>query len=175
MNTTRSTGTLVTCLAALLLGACGPSYSGQGVKTPEERVAEQEQLEYESEQEKKARGDDDLATLDEQEDEDAPGEFDEKQSKMELKRATRSAKSCPGVVTDEKQRGEATVTITFSGDGAVKDASITPPFDGTRLGECILNAYKAVIVPPFKGDAHVMDWQLTIEDVKAEDTAPPKK
>jgi hypothetical protein len=158
---------LVGGIVALLLSACGGASSeGQGVMSPEERLAEQERLAYEAEQNKKRRGDSpDVALAD---DEDKTGEFDKKQSKMELQRATRSAKSCSGVVDEEKHRGEAKVTITFSSDGSVRDASITPPFDGTKLGECILNAYKAVIVPPFDGSDKIVDWDLTVEDPEPE-------
>lgn len=158
--------------AAFVLGlvGCGPSYGGQDVKTPDELIAEQEKIQAESDKSAKARGVDDT-TSDQATDAEKLKEFDKNQSTMELQRATRSAESCPGVVagqeTKAKPRGEVTITITFQEDGTVKSASIPSPFDGTPVGDCVLRAYKAVIVPPYTGGDHIVDWKATLKD------APP--
>jgi hypothetical protein len=155
-----------------LMVACGPTYGGQDVQTPDEWIAQEEQAAIEDEKKAKERGD--LGTYNGIEtDEEKSKEFDKKQADMELKRATRSAASCPGVVKDQetektKQRGTASVTITFQEDGTVADVSIGSPFDETPVGDCVLNAYKAVIVPPFVGGSQIVDWQVDLEDAEEE-------
>ncbi|MBM4362516.1 MAG: hypothetical protein FJ104_07530, partial [Deltaproteobacteria bacterium] len=95
----------------LLAVACGPSYEGQGVKTPDELIEEQEALAAEDEKNKKDTGRDYVG---EETDAEKKRGFDRKQSKMELARATRSAESCPGVVAEQegkdKPRGDTRVT-----------------------------------------------------------------
>jgi hypothetical protein len=159
------------CLAlATLVSACGPSYGGQDVKTPDQLVDEQDQIEQQDEKNKKARGVDDTAALASQEtDEEKKKEFDRKQVELELKRATRSAESCPGVVAEEEKKGEhprgdTRVSITFKEDGTVGQVVIPSPFDGTPIGECVIRAYKAVIVPPYKGGDQIVDWDVSLKD-----------
>lgn len=145
----------------LASNACGPSYGSTGVKTPEERIREQEMLAYEEEQAAKKRPEP-MLPEEEKEDEEV-GEFDEEQARLELTRATFSAESCTGVVDTEKVRGNAEVTITFAQDGSVSDATIAP-FDETQTAKCALRAYKAVIVPPFRGSVKQLTWKLIFED-----------
>jgi hypothetical protein len=160
---------------AILLIGCGPSYGGQDVKTSDEWLAEQEQIAAEQEKNKQDTGDyGELET-----DEEKRKQFDKKQAKMELQRATRSAESCPGVVgpqetPETKQRGSATVSITFQEDGTVKDATINSPFNDTPIGECVLNAYKPVLVPPYTGGDQIVDWDVKLEDAKEEKSAKKK-
>lgn len=158
------------------------------MKTPDELVADQENIQAESDKEAKARGTDDSIS-DEATDSEKAKAFDEKQTTMELQRATRSAESCPGVVAGQegksKPRGEATVTITFQEDGSVKTATIASPFDGTAVGDCVLQAFKPVIVPRYIGGDHITDWKINLVDPPpgaanagappAEKTAPAKK
>jgi hypothetical protein len=159
------------CLAlATVISACGPSNEGQDVKTPDQLVDEQDQIEQQDEKNKKARGVDDSSALANQEtDEEKRKEFDRKQVDLELKRATRSAESCPGVVAEEEKKGEhprgdTRVSITFHEDGTVGQVVIPSPFDGTPLGECVIRAYKAVIVPPYKGGDQIVDWDVSLKD-----------
>src|SRR5215471_4684045 len=110
------------CIAlATLISACGPSYGGQDVKTPDQLVDEQDQIEQQDEKNKKARGVDDTALASQETDEEKKKEFDRKQVDLELKRATRSAESCPGVVAEEEKkehpRGDTKVSIHFQEDG----------------------------------------------------------
>jgi hypothetical protein len=168
---------LCLALSVLAFWGCGPSYGGQDVKTPDQLIDEQEQLGAQEEAAKKARHDD--TNYAEETDAEKKREFDEKQAKMELTRATRSAESCPGVVAEQETkdhpRGEAHVTITFQEDGSAKTVTIPSPFDGTPIGDCVTRAYKAVIVPPFTGGEHIMDWDLTLKDEpKAGKTAKKK-
>ncbi len=156
------------CIAfATLLSACGPSYGGQDVKTPDQLVDEQDQIEQADEKNKKARGVDDT-NVSEETDAEKKREFDRKQVDLELKRATRSAESCPGVVAEEEKkehpRGETRVSITFQEDGTVRQVAIPSPFDGTPIGECVVRAYKAVIVPPYTGGDQIIDWDVSLKD-----------
>jgi hypothetical protein len=136
------------------------------VKTPDQLVDEQEQIAAQDEQKKKAHGDDTYVADDT--DAEKRRKFDEKQSKLELQRATNSAESCPGAVAGtegkDKPRGETRVTVTFQEDGTVRDVTIPSPFDGTKVGDCVLRAYKGVIVPPYTGGEQIVDWDLTLKD-----------
>ena len=164
-------------LAAPLLGGCGPSFEGQGVMTPQERLEYELKLAEEDEKKKKERGD--LGGPVDGDDE--VKHFDKKHTKMELQRATRSAESCPGVVKDQEtpetaHRGELTVTITFQQDGSVKDLQVPAPFDDSPVGECVARAYRAVIVPPYDvGGDQMVDWTLNLEDAEEEKGGKGKK
>ncbi len=161
--------------ASLVLAAgvgCGPSYDETSIKTANDRLKEQEELAYREELRAKTKPE---ATggVDETE---KPGEFDDKQAELELKRATRSAETCPDVVTGDKvPHGKTSVTITFALDGSVAEASIPPPYEGTRLGDCALNAYQAVIVPPYSGERKVITWDVNLEASKGSDKPATKK
>jgi hypothetical protein len=142
---------------------CGPSYDERSIKTADDRLKEQEALAYQDEQREKP-----VATGVVEETE-RPGEFDDKQADLELRRATRSAETCPDVVTGDKvPHGKTGVTLTFALDGSVAEATIPPPYEGTRLGDCVLNAYTAVIVPPFSGERKVITWDVNLEKSKPE-------
>lgn len=161
------------CFCAAIAGAlawgCGGS-EGEGVKTPDQLIDEQVKIAEEDEKKKAARGDDPALGAEET-DAEKKREFDQKQVKMELARATRSAESCPGVVAEmekkgEHPRGETRVTITFVEDGTVRDVQIPSPFDETPIGDCVKRAYKSVIVPPYSGGEKIVDQELTLKDEK---------
>lgn len=158
-------------LGTLLLGlfACGPSYGGQDVKTPEEIVEEQERLAAEQEKNKT-----DYSGPTEETDLEKKAKFDKKQTELELKRATRSAETCGAVVPEPGPSGTAKVTLTFANDGHVKEATVSAPFDGTEVGKCVVNAYKAVIVPRFEGPEERVDWEAEVAP-KPEPEDPKKK
>ncbi len=159
-------------LLPMLLGglalACGPSYGGQDAKTPEEVVDEQERLG--AEQEKQAAehpytgpvGETDL---------EKKLKWDQKQAELELKRAQRSAETCPASVTEPAPKGTGKVTLTFGNDGHVKSSSIDPPYADTAVGKCALRAMGAVIVPSYEGAEETVTWEL---DLTA-DGPPPEK
>ncbi|MEZ4224608.1 MAG: hypothetical protein R3B13_26900 [Polyangiaceae bacterium] len=155
---------------ALLLVACGPSYGGQNVKTPEELVEEQERLGEEQEKES-ARNDYDTGP-DTETDLEKQKKFDKKQADLELKRAARSGETCAGVVSEEGPSGKASVTLVFANDGHVKESSIGAPFADTAIGKCVLNAMKAVIVPAFVGPEETIEWEV---EVKAKEEKPEDK
>ena len=76
---------------------------------------------------------------------------------------------------DKVPHGKTSVTLTFALDGSVAEATIPPPFEGTRLGDCVLNAYRAVIVPPYSGQRKVLTWDVSLEAPKEEKPAAKKK
>lgn len=143
---------------------CGPSLDADRVLTPDERLDEQERLAYEAEQENKKKGGGSEIPLEE---EDQTKAFDTKQARMELRRASLSAVTCVDVVEDKKKpKGEADLNVTFSHDGSVKEATIASPFAGSSLEECVLNAYRQVIVPPFKEQEYSMPWRVDLTGKK---------
>ena len=171
-----SVGAFVLAASSL---ACGPSYDEHTIKTPNDRVREQEELAYQEEQKARTKPATEGAAPDEA---DKPGLFDEKQAELEFQRATRSAETCPDVVAGEGvPHGKTSVTVTFALDGSVASATIPPPFQETRLGNCVLNAYQAIIVPPYSGERKVMTWDVNLEGKapakgdKSADKAPAKK
>jgi hypothetical protein len=159
---------VLSCAFALYAWGCGSSNEGK-IKTPEERLAEQEQLAYEEELKNRSKP---KQAVPEAEEERA-GAFDKAQSDLELTRATRSAETCSEVVTgSDVPHGETSVTLTFANDGSVAEAQIPAPFAGTRIGECVLNAYRGVILPPYTGELQVVTWELSL---KAPKPAPAEK
>jgi hypothetical protein len=155
---------------ALVVG-CGPSYDDRSIKTADDRLKEQEELAYRDEQRTRTKP----AAGGAVEESERPGAFDDKQADLELRRATRSAETCPDVVTGDKvPHGKSSVTLTFALDGSVAEATIPPPFEGTRLGDCVLNAYTAVIVPPYSGERKVITWDVNLEKAKEEKAAKKK-
>ena len=153
------------------VAGCGPSYDAHTITTPAERVREQEELAYREEQRARAEP----AAEGPVEEVERVGGFDDKQADLELQRATRSAETCPEVVTGDKvPHGKTSVTVTFALDGAVAEATIPPPYEGSRLGDCVLNAYRAVIVPPYTGERKVITWDVSLEKPKAQSSSKKK-
>jgi hypothetical protein len=159
---------------ALAAIACGPSYDERTIKTADDRLKEQEALAYQEEQ--RARTKPEAGSGEVVEEAEKAGAFDDKQADLELRRATRSAETCPEVVTGDKiPHGKTTVTLTFALDGSVAEATIPPPYEGTRIGDCALNAYQAIIVPPYSGERKVITWDVNLEKAKEEKPAKKQK
>jgi len=158
----------------MLLVACGgPTSEGQGVKTPDQLLAEQEQLadEQAKEREKNAP-----SGGSEESDLEKKAKFDKRQADLEMKRAARSAETCPGSVPEDSPAGSAKVTVTFGNDGHAKTATITSPYDENAVGKCAVNAFKSVIVPPFEGSEETLEWEVTFpEKEKKDEKKDPKK
>lgn len=153
--------------------ACGPSYESTGVKTPEELVAEQERLAMEQEQ----RSDDYDSYSDAPTESEERKKFDKKQSKLELQRATRSAKTCPDALPEEEKkkvtREVVEVSLVFSNEGHVKSATLPSSYDDTALGACLLRAMEAVIVPAYVGPEVTVNWEIDLTET--EQPAPAAK
>lgn len=149
----------VVVAGAWLCVGCGPSYNESTIKTAEDRMREQEELAYNDELAERNRQEEDTGEI-----EDDVGGFDEKHANLEFKQATLSAETCPEVAVADKKppHGSTSVTVTFDRNGLVSDATIPPPFEGTQLGACVLNAFKRINVPPYRGDIHVITWDLKL-------------
>ncbi len=162
---------LVLLSASLGLVACGGNSSQDHVKTPQELLDEQMAAADEQEKEEaQHEGQFKEATTDSEE----AMKFDDHGAEIELKRAARSAETCPGSLPPEQQKevkkGEATVTLTFLNDGHVKEAKINPEYVDTPVGNCVLRAMGAVIVNAYNGPEKTMDWKV---DLTKEPEAPP--
>lgn len=164
---------LVAALVCPSAMGCGPSLDADRILTPEERLDEQERLAYEAEQENKKKGGGSQIELT---DEDDTKAFDEKQAKLELRRATLSAVTCVEVIEDKKKpKGEGELSIVFAKDGGVKEVTIAAPFAGSVLEECVLNAYRGVIVPPFKESEVTVPWKVDLTGKKRDLMKEDKK
>ena len=143
---------------------CGPSYNeGQGAKSPDEIIAEQEALA--AQQEKVARDPNDYAAPETTEDE-KQREWDQPYAELELKRASRSAETCPESVTEKAPKGKARVTLLFANDGHVKEARIGDPYTDTPMGKCVLRAMENLIVRTYAGPEKTIEWDVDLTGAK---------
>jgi hypothetical protein len=156
----RSYGAL--CITALVV-ACGPSYESTGVKTPDEMIEEQERLAVEDQ--KRADDYDNMVEAEET-DTEQKAKWDATQAELELKRAARSAETCPDTLPEEDKKnspkGVATVTLLFNNEGHVKEATVGSPFTDTPVGKCVLRAMGAVIVPDYVGPEKTVTWDVDL-------------
>jgi len=58
--------------------------------------------------------------------------------------------------------GAGTATVTFSPDGPVKSVSVSAPFAGTPVGQCVANAFRGAHVPPFSGSSLTLPKSFSI-------------
>lgn len=160
-------------VSAVAFAAACSTASPDHVKTPEEWLAEQE-AEGAKLQEEKAKQssayDEPTTTEDEKK-----REWDEKQADLELRRASRSAETCPESVTEKAPKGKATVTMLFTNDGRVKEAKISEPYTETAVGTCVLRAMGNVIVPAYVGPEHSVDWEIDLTGGKKSGPAGGKE
>jgi aminoglycoside/choline kinase family phosphotransferase len=134
---------------------------GQDVKSPDQIIAEEEATQRA--QKKKTRSTTDAADATEDE---KKREWDEEQAQRELKRAARSAETCPESVVEKAPKGQAKVTLTFATDGHVKSSAVSAPYADTPMGTCVLRAMGAVIVPAFVGEEHKIEWEVKLAEPK---------
>jgi serine/threonine protein kinase len=64
-----------------------------------------------------------------------------------------AARRAAGCKSDDGPNGLGRVTVTFSPDGPASSVSVSPPFSGTGVGDCIATAYRSAQVPAFTGSA----------------------
>lgn len=147
-------------IAALGAVGCGPSYGGQDAKTPDEIIAEQERLG--AEQEKERAANEYTGKVEDTTDEEKKKKWDKKQVDLEMKRAARSAETCPGSVTEKTEKGTAKVTLKFGNDGHVKESTIGSPYEDTAVGKCVLRAMTSVIVPAYEGNEESVEWDIDL-------------
>src|ERR1044071_9052393 len=105
----------------LLVAACGVEEK-QDVKSADDWLAEQEKEgEHQIAQEKQRAGSHDEPSTTEDE---KKRQWDDKQADLELRRAGRSAETCPDSVTEKAPKGMADVSLVFANDGHVKESKI---------------------------------------------------
>ena len=85
------------------------------------------------------------------------GKFDEEQAKVVLARAAKNAHTCVDVTGKDQPKGNATVTVTFSGVGRSTKAAVGGEFENSQIGQCVTRAFVGIIIPPFQGS----DVQMT--------------
>lgn len=147
---------------ALSAMACGPGLDADRPKTPDEIVAEQEQLGAENEKKKSYY---DSGSSDQTESEKA-AQWDEEYASRELRRASRSAETCPESVTEKAPKGKAHVTLMFSNDGHVKESTVAAPYEETAVGKCVLRAMGAVIVKNYDGSPRTVQYEVDLTGAK---------
>ena len=159
-----------------MVGCGGPSEEVDHAKTPDEIIAEQERLGAEQERKSREHAQYSGNLNAEETDLEKKQQFDKKQTKLELQRATRSAEQCVSVTTDkDSPRGTGKVTLVFDNEGHVKSGSIAAPFEGTAIGKCVMNAYNAVIVPPYVGPEATIDWEVDLTGAKKNESKEAAK
>jgi hypothetical protein len=171
-------------LFALALVACGASNNEGEVKTPDQILAEQEALG--DEQLKKQRDSTNYADSAESTEEEKRREWDDKQADLELRRAARSAETCPESVvegdkaidpkTGKPPKGskppakpkdtKTTATLLFANDGHVKTLTVAAPYDENAVGKCVQRALNAVIVPAYNGPEHTVEYEIDLTGAK---------
>ncbi len=102
-------------------------------------------------------------------DEARKGKFDEQQVQVVLARAAKNAHTCVDIAPKDQPRGDATVTVTFSGKGRSTAATIAPPFEGTTIGQCATRAFVDIIVPPFDGPDVQRPQQVDLKPTAAKE------
>jgi hypothetical protein len=144
--------------------ACGVE-GKQDIKSADQWLAEQEQegakQMAEEDKHSSAHGDPGEAT-----EEEKKREWDEKQADLELKRAARSAETCPESVTEKAPKGRASVTLVFTNDGRVKESTISSEYADNAVGKCVLRAMGSIIVPAYTGGEHTVEWEVDLTGKK---------
>jgi len=151
-------------LGVVALVGCGPSLESDRPKTPDEIVADQEAQGAEAQ--KKAHKASDYAEPSDSTEEEKKRQWDDHYAALELRRASRSAETCPESVTEKSPKGKAKVSLRFENDGRAKDAKVDAPYTDTAVGKCVLRAMGAVIVKPFEGSPHEVHYEVDLTGAK---------
>jgi len=151
---------LVFAVLGVVAVACGPGLDADRVKTPDEIANEQEALG--AEQSKKGRHAEDYSEPSGATEDEKKAQWDDSYAALELRRASRSAETCPESVTEKSPKGKAHVTLVFVNDGHVKDSTVEAPYADTAVGKCILRAMGAVIVKNFEGTPHTVQYEIDL-------------
>ncbi|MGC4092597.1 MAG: hypothetical protein QM756_32900 [Polyangiaceae bacterium] len=146
-------------LGAALTG-CGPSLDSDRPKTPDEIVADQEAKG--AEQQKKAHYAGDYAEPTGKTEEEKKRGWDDTYAALELRRAARSAETCPESVTEKSPKGKAKVTLRYENDGRAKEATVDEPYAETAVGKCVLRAMGNAIVKNYEGPPHTVHYEVDL-------------
>jgi serine/threonine protein kinase len=75
-----------------------------------------------------------------------------------------AASSASGCKRPDGPTGPGTATITFSPDGPVKSVSVSAPYAGTPVGQCVSAVFRGAHVPPFSGSSFTLPKSFSIPD-----------
>ena len=139
--------------------------------TAEERLNEQLAIA----EEQKSQQDESLSQYDEAAtDTEEATKFNKDAAKHELKRAALNASDCPNTFEKAQlagyQPGTAVVTLTFENAGTVKDVSVSQPYAGTPVGDCVIRAMSTVAIDPYQDPEVTTTWEVELAEPKAPET-----
>nr|PZN29502.1 MAG: hypothetical protein DIU78_00125 [Pseudomonadota bacterium] len=61
-------------------------------------------------------------------------------------------------------KGQGRANVTFAPDGHVTNVAIPPPFAGTPVGACVVEAFRGARVPAFTGTAVTLPWSFRVPE-----------
>lgn len=64
-----------------------------------------------------------------------------------------AASAATGCKRDGGPTGSGSASVTFSPDGPVKSVTVSAPFAGTPVGQCVASVFRGAHVPPFSGSS----------------------
>ena len=64
-----------------------------------------------------------------------------------------AASAAAGCKRPDGPTGAGSANVTFSPDGPVKSVSVSAPFAGTSVGQCVATVFRGAHVPPFSGSS----------------------
>ncbi len=64
-----------------------------------------------------------------------------------------AASAAAGCKRADGPTGAGSASVTFSPDGPVKSVSVSAPFAGTPVGQCVATVFRGAHVPPFSGSS----------------------
>jgi len=64
-----------------------------------------------------------------------------------------AASAATGCKRDGGPTGSGSASVTFSPDGPVKSVTVSAPFAGTPVGQCVATVFRGAHVPPFSGSS----------------------
>jgi hypothetical protein len=91
------------------------------------------------------------------------GKFDQEQANVVMARAAKNAHTCVGVAPKDDPRGDAQVTVIFSGIGRSTKATVSGEFQGKTIGDCVERAFVGIIIPPFDGADMEMQYPVDLK------------
>ena len=73
-----------------------------------------------------------------------------------------AASAASGCKRADGPTGAGTATITFSPDGLAKSVSVSAPFAGTSVGQCVSTVFRGAHIPPFSGSSFTLPKSFQI-------------
>jgi hypothetical protein len=91
------------------------------------------------------------------------GVFDQEQANVVMARSAKMAHTCIDVAPKDDPRGDAEVTVTFSGIGRSTKAVVGGEFADKAIGQCVVRAFVGMIIPPFQGSDMEMKYPVDLK------------